>query len=141
MNTAVTAASQNTKPAQWQIDPAHSAAHFSVRHLMISNVRGEFTKLSGSALIDPADPSKSSVEITIEAASINTREPQRGEHLRSADFFDLANHPTLTFRSTHVTALDADNFKLTGDLTIRGVTRQVTFDVEGPRSSLKDACG
>jgi polyisoprenoid-binding protein YceI len=141
MNTAVTAASQSTKPTRWQIDPAHSAAHFSVRHLMISNVRGEFTKLSGSALIDPADPSKSSVEITIEAASINTREPQRDEHLRSADFFDVANHPTLTFRSTHVTALDADNFKLTGDLTIRGVTKKVTFDVEGPTPAVKDPWG
>ena len=141
MNTAVTAASQSTKPTRWQIDPAHSAAHFSVRHLMISNVRGEFTKLSGSALIDPADPSKSSVEITIEAASINTREPQRDEHLRSVDFFDVANHPTLTFRSTQVTALGADNFKLTGDLTIRGVTKKVTFDVEGPTPAVKDPWG
>ena len=104
MNTAVTAASQGTKPTQWQIDPAHSAAHFSVRHLMISNVRGEFTKLSGSALIDPADPTKSSVEVTIEAASLNTREPQRDEHLRSADFFDVANIPTMTFRSKRIEA-------------------------------------
>jgi polyisoprenoid-binding protein YceI len=141
MNTAVTAASQSTKPTRWQIDPAHSAAHFSVRHLMISNVRGEFTKLSGNALIDPVDPSKSSVEITIDAASINTREPQRDEHLRSADFFDVANHPTLTFRSTHVTALGADNFKLTGDLTIRGVTRKVAFDVEGHTPAIKDPWG
>ena len=123
MNTAVTAASPSTKPTQWQIDPAHSAAHFSVRHLMISNVRGEFTKLSGSALINPADPAKSSVEITIQAASLNTREPQRDEHLRSADFFDVANHPTLTFRSKRIEALGAENFKLTGDLTIRGVTK------------------
>src|ERR1700686_5524226 len=115
MNTAVTAASQNAKPTQWQIDPAHSAAHFSIRHLMISNVRGEFTKLSGSALINPADPAKSTVEITIEAASINTREPQRDEHLRSADFFDVANHPTLPFRSKRIQPLGADNFKLTGD--------------------------
>jgi polyisoprenoid-binding protein YceI len=141
MNTAVTAASQSTKPTRWQIDPAHSAAHFSVRHLMISNVRGEFTKLSGSALIDPVDPSKSSVEITIDAASINTREPQRDDHLRSADFFDVANHPTLTFRSTQVAALGADNFKLTGDLTIRGVTKKVAFDVEGPTPAVKDPWG
>jgi len=141
MTTTVAATSQSTKPTQWQIDPAHSAAHFSVRHLMISNVRGEFTKLNGSALINPADPAKSSVEITIEAASINTREPQRDEHLRSADFFDVANHPTLTFRSTRVESLGADNFKLTGDLTIRGVTKQVTFDVEGPTASVKDPWG
>jgi polyisoprenoid-binding protein YceI len=141
MNTTVIAASPSTKPTQWQIDPAHSAAHFSVRHLMISNVRGEFTKLSGSALIDPADPAKSSVEITIQAASLNTREPQRDEHLRSADFFDVANHPTLTFRSKRIEALGAENFKLTGDLTIRGVTKQVTFDVEGPTTSVKDPWG
>jgi polyisoprenoid-binding protein YceI len=141
MNTAVTAASQSTKPVQWQIDPAHSAAHFSVRHLMISNVRGEFTKLSGSAIINPADPAKSSVEITIDAASLNTREPQRDEHLRSADFFDVANHPTLTFRSKRIEGLGAGNFKLTGDLTIRGVTKEVTFDVEGPTASVKDPWG
>jgi polyisoprenoid-binding protein YceI len=141
MNTAATAVPEITKPSQWQIDPAHSAAHFSVRHLMISNVRGEFTKLSGSAVIDPADPAKSTVEITIEAASINTREPQRDDHLRSADFFDVANHPTLTFRSKRVAALDADNFKLTGDLTIHGVTKEVNFDVEGPTASVKDPWG
>src|SRR6202051_1928693 len=141
MNKADNTAWNSTKPTQWQIDPAHSAAHFSVPHLMISNVRGEFTKLSGSAVINPADSSKSTVEVTIEAASINTREPQRDEHLRSADFFDVANHPTLSFRSTHVEALGADNFKLTGDLPIRGVTRQVTFDVEGPTASVKDPWG
>jgi len=141
MNTAVTTASQSTKPTQWQIDPAHSAAHFSVRHLMISNVRGEFTKLSGSALLNQADPAKSTVEITIEAASVNTREPQRDEHLRSADFFDVANHPTLTFRSKRVEALGGENFKLSGDLTIRGVTKVVTFDVEGPTAPVKDPWG
>ena len=141
MNTAVIAATQSTNQTQWQIDPAHSAAHFSVRHLMISNVRGEFTKLSGSALINPVDSAKSSVEITIQAASLNTREPQRDEHLRSADFFDVANHPTLTFRSKRIEALGAENFKLTGDLTIRGVTKEVTFDVEGPTASVKDPWG
>jgi polyisoprenoid-binding protein YceI len=141
MNTAVAAASQSIKPTQWQIDPAHSAAHFSVRHLMISNVRGEFTKISGSALINLADPAKSTVEITIEAASVNTREPQRDDHLRSADFLDVANHPTLTFRSKRVEALGAENFKLTGDLTIHGVTKEITFDVEGPTASVKDPWG
>jgi polyisoprenoid-binding protein YceI len=138
MNTAVTAATQSTKPSQWQIDPAHSAAHFSVRHLMISNVRGEFTKLTGSALIDPADLTKSSVEVTIQADSINTREPQRDAHLRSADFFDVANYPTLSFRSKRAEPVGADNLKLTGDLTIRGVTKEVTFEVEGPTPAIKD---
>src|SRR6202166_4033881 len=141
MNAAVVATSPGTKQTQWQIDPAHSAAHFSVRHLMISNVRGEFTKLSGSATLHPVNPAKSTVQVTIEAASVNTREPQRDEHLRSADFFDVANHPTLTFRSTHVTTLDADNFKLTGDLTIRGVTKKVIFDVEAPTPAVKDPWG
>lgn len=141
MNTTVAAATQRAKPTQWQIDPAHSAAHFSVRHLMISNVRGEFTKLSGSALINPTDPAKSSVEVTIEAASINTREPQRDEHLRSADFFDVANHPTLTFRSKRIESLGPENFKVAGDLTIRGVTKEVTFDSEGPTPPVKDPWG
>ncbi len=141
MTSAVTAPTQSTKPTQWQIDPAHSAAHFSVRHLMISNVRGEFTKLIGSALIDPADPTKSSVEVTIEAASINTREPQRDVHLRSADFFDVANFPTLSFRSKRAESAGADNLKLTGDLTIRGATKEVTFDVEGPTPAIKDPWG
>jgi polyisoprenoid-binding protein YceI len=141
MNTAVTAASLSTKPSQWQIDPAHSAAHFSVRHLMISNVRGEFTKLSGTATTNPADPTKSSVEVTIDAASINTREPQRDEHLRSADFLDVAKYPTLTFRSKRIETLGAENFKLTGDLTIHEVTKEVTFDVEGPTAPVKDPWG
>src|ERR1700722_13361237 len=127
MNTAVTATSQGTKPTQWQIDPAHSAAHFSVRHLMISNVRGEFSKLSGSVLLDPADPTRSTVEVSLETASVNTREPQRDEHLRSADFFDVANYPVITFRSKQIAA-GAGDFKVTGDLTIRGVTKEVTFD-------------
>jgi polyisoprenoid-binding protein YceI len=126
MNTTVTAASQSVKPTEWKLDPAHSAAHFSVRHLMISNVRGEFTKIGGSVLLNPADPTKSSVEVTIDAGSLSTREPQRDEHLRSADFFDVAKYPTLT---------------VTGDLTIHGVTKEVTFDIEGPTPSVKDPWG
>jgi len=108
---------------------------------MISNVRGEFTKMTGSASIDPADLSKSTVEVQIDANSVNTREPQRDDHLRSADFFDVANYPALTFRSKRVEARSADEIKLTGDLTIRGVTKEVTFDVEGPTPSIKDPWG
>lgn len=141
MNTAVTATSQGSKPTQWVIDPAHSAAHFSVRHLMISNVRGEFSKLSGNVSIDPVDPARSSVEVSLDTTSVNTREPQRDEHLRSADFFDVANHPAIKFKSKKTVAAGPDRYKLTGDLTIRGVTKEVTFDVEGPTPSVKDPWG
>ncbi len=138
---ATAAAAQSTNPTEWQIDPAHSAAHFSVRHLMISNVRGEFSKLSGKAILDSADLTRSSVEVSLETASVNTREPQRDEHLRSADFFDVANYPLMTFRSRRIEAAGPENFKMTGDLTIRGVTKEVTFDVEGPTPPQKDPWG
>jgi polyisoprenoid-binding protein YceI len=141
MNTAVTGTAQAAKQTQWQLDPAHSAAHFSVRHLMISNVRGDFNKVSGSAVLDQSDPAKSSIEVSVDIASIDTREPQRDDHLRSADFFDVANHATMTFRSKKITPAGAERFKVTGDLTIRGVTREVTFDVEGPTPPIKDPWG
>jgi polyisoprenoid-binding protein YceI len=141
MNPAVTGTSQAPSPTQWQIDPAHSAAHFSVRHLMISNVRGEFGKVSGNVVLDPSDLTKSTVEVSVDTMSIDTREPQRDEHLRSADFFDVANHPAITFRSKQITAAGAGRFKVTGDLTIRGVTRAVTFDVDGPTPPVKDPWG
>jgi polyisoprenoid-binding protein YceI len=141
MNAAVSGTVQAPKPTEWQIDPAHSAAHFSVRHLMISNVRGEFGKVSGNAVLGPADLTRSTVEVSVETATIDTREPQRDEHLRSADFFDVANYPAMTFRSKQITAAGADRFKVTGDLTIRGVTRGVTFDVEGPAPVIKDPWG
>jgi polyisoprenoid-binding protein YceI len=141
MNTTVAAATQSTKPTEWKLDPAHSAAHFSVRHLMISNVRGEFTKIAGSAVLNPADLSKSSVEVTIEAGSLSTREPQRDEHLRSADFFDVAHYPELKFRSQQIEKLGDEHYRVTGDLTIRGVTKEVALDVEGPTPSVKDPWG
>ncbi len=141
MNAAVTGTSQAPSPTQWQIDPAHSAAHFSVRHLMISNVRGEFGKVSGNVVLDPSDLTKSTVEVIVDATTIDTREPQRDEHLRSADFFDVANHPSITFRSKQIRAAGAGRFKVTGDLTIRGVTRAVTFDVDGPTPPVKDPWG
>jgi polyisoprenoid-binding protein YceI len=137
----VTGTSQAPSLTQWQIDPAHSAAHFSVRHLMISNVRGEFAKVSGDVVLDPSDLTKSTVEVSVDATTIDTREPQRDEHLRSADFFDVANHPAITFRSKQISAAGADRFKVTGDLTIRGVTREVTFDLEGPAPVVKDPWG
>jgi len=141
MSTTATGISPSTKPTQWQIDPAHSAAHFKVRHLMVSNVRGEFGKLSGSLVLDPSDLAKSTVEVTVETATIDTREAKRDEHLRSADFFDVANHPAITFQSKRIAAAGEGEFKVTGDLTIRGVTREVTFDVEGPAPAVKDPWG
>jgi polyisoprenoid-binding protein YceI len=141
MSATASGTSQTTQPVEWQIDPTHSAAHFRVRHLMISNVRGEFSKLSGKALIDPADATKSTVEVSMEAASINTREPQRDEHLRSADFLDVANYPALTFRSRRIAPAGPEHFTVTGDLTIRGVTKEVAFDVEGPTPPVKDPWG
>ena len=113
----------------WTIDASHTLASFSVRHLMISNVRGEFQKLSGSATYDPARPEVSSVTATIEVASINTREEKRDAHLRSADFFDAESHPVITFRSTGAKK-KGDGLELTGDLTIRGTTRQVVLTVD-----------
>ncbi len=124
----------------YQLDSSHSAAHFSVRHMMISNVRGEFTKVSGTIWYDPENPRNSKVEASIDAASIATREPQRDAHLRSADFLDVEKYPVLTFRSKSVSGEQGD-WKVTGDLTIRGVTREVTFDVEGPTPETRDPWG
>ena len=113
----------------WSIDPSHSSVEFAVRHLMITTVKGRFTAVSGTVVLDEADPAASTADITVEVASIDTREAQRDAHLRSADFFDVEKYPTLTFRSTGVSGIGADGFKLNGDLTIHGVTRRVTLDV------------
>src|ERR1017187_9501051 len=124
----------------YQIDSAHSAAHFSVRHMMVSNVRGEFTKLSGSLAYDAANPANSSIEARVEVASISTREPQRDTHLKSADFFDAEKFPELTFRSKQVVN-EGGEWKVKGDLTIHGVTREVSLTVEGPTPEVKDPWG
>lgn len=124
----------------WTIDGSHTHAHFSVRHLMISNVRGEFRTISGKATYSPDAPEQSSVEAEADVASINTREEKRDEHLRSADFFDAASFPKITFKSTSVKK-SAEGVSLTGDLTIRGTTKPVTFEVEGPTSFQTDPWG
>lgn len=124
----------------YSLDPAHTAVHFSVRHMMVSNVRGEFTKLSGTIKFDPEKPVNSSVEVTIDAASINTRVPDRDTHLKSADFLDVEKFPTLLFRSTKVEPQSGGG-KVAGDLTIHGVTHQVVLDVEGPTPEVKDPWG
>lgn len=115
---------------RWDIDAAHSAVHFTVRHMVISKVRGAFERWSGSIQYDPAQPAASKVSVSIEAGSIDTHEPKRDEHLRSADFLDVAKFPTITFESKGVTVLGKDRLKVTGDLTLHGVTREVELDTE-----------
>ncbi|MGC2162327.1 MAG: YceI family protein [Silvibacterium sp.] len=125
----------------WNIDPVHSVAEFKVKHMMISNVKGQFTGLTGVLKLDEGDVTKSSVEATIDAASINTRDAQRDGHLKSADFFDVEKFPTLAFRSTHVARTADGELTIDGDLLIHGVTRKVTFAVEGPSAPAKDPWG
>jgi polyisoprenoid-binding protein YceI len=116
--------------SRWAIDPAHSAAQFQVKHLMISNVRGEFGKMSGKVIFDGTNYAAVQAEAVIEVSSINTREPKRDDHLRSADFFDAATFPKITFKSKRVESVSGGKFNLVGDLTMRGVTREVTLNVE-----------
>jgi polyisoprenoid-binding protein YceI len=125
----------------WNIDPVHSAAQFKVKHMMISNVKGEFTSLKGFLEFDEQNIENSRVQAEIDASTINTREPQRDAHLKSADFFDVEKFPTLSFRSTNVSRKSDGELAVTGALTIHGVTRPVTFAVEGPSESTKDPWG
>lgn len=125
----------------WNIDPAHTAAQFKVRHMMISNVNGEFTHISGKLELDGTDITKSRVEASIDAATINTRDPQRDGHLKSSDFLDVEKFPTLTFKSTRVSKRSDVELAVEGELTIHGVTHQVVFDVEGPSAPMKDPWG
>ncbi|HSP78492.1 MAG TPA: YceI family protein [Myxococcaceae bacterium] len=127
--------------AEYVFDASHSNAQFSVRHMMVTNVRGEFPKMTGSVNLDEKDVTKSSVEATIDVASINTREPKRDDHLRSPDFFDVAKFPSMTFKSTKVEKAGKDKLKVTGNLTIHGVTKSVVLDVEGPTPEIKDPWG
>lgn len=125
----------------WNIDPTHSLAEFKVKHLMISNVKGSFPKLTGVLTLNEADPAKSSVEASIDVSSIETRDAQRDAHLKSGDFFDVEKFPTMTFKSTRVSPTGAGEGTVEGDLTIRDVTKQVTFNVEGPTPATKDPWG
>jgi polyisoprenoid-binding protein YceI len=125
----------------YQIDPAHSAAQFKVRHMMIANVKGEFTKVSGTVTYDPSDPSAAQIQATVDASSISTRDEQRDGHLKSADFFDVAKFPTITFQSKEVVPMGSDSFEAVGDLTIRGVTQPVALTVEEVTPEAKDPWG
>ena len=124
----------------YTIDPAHSSAQFSVRHMMISNVKGEFGKVSGTISYDPSNLKGSKIEAVIDVSSINTREPDRDAHLKSTDFFDAAQFPNLTFRSNEFRK-DGDGLEVHGDLTIRHVTRPVVLSVEEPTVEAKDPWG
>jgi polyisoprenoid-binding protein YceI len=125
----------------WQIDPAHSSAQFAVRHLAISTVRGAFSKVTGTVVFDDKDVSKSSVDVTIDVSTVDTREPNRDKDLMSDHFFDVAHYPTMTFKSTKVEQAGVGKLKITGDLTIHGTTKQVVLDVDGPTAAVKDPWG
>ena len=138
---STTPVTPQTTTSTWNLDPVHSVAEFKVKHMMISNVKGQFTKLTGVLTYDETDITKSHVDARIEAASITTREADRDTHLKSAEFFDIEKYPELTFRSTGVKRTGDNELAVTGDLTIHGVTRQVVFAVEGPTAPGKDPWG
>ena len=125
----------------YKIDPAHSNAQFTVRHMMITNVRGGFRNVSGTIEYDAANPAESSINAVIDAGTINTNDEKRDEHLKSADFLDVAAYPTITFKSRKIVNAGNGQWKATGDLTIHGVAREVTLDVEGPTGEAKDPYG
>ena len=114
----------------WNIDTSHSGAHFTVRHMVVSKVRGAFSRWQGTLAFDEKNPEASKVSVKIEAASIDTREEKRDAHLRSADFFDVAQYPTLSFESTKVEKVEGNTYRVTGDLTIHGITKQVVLDTD-----------
>jgi polyisoprenoid-binding protein YceI len=124
----------------YDIDPAHSSAEFSVRHMMLSNVRGEFNKITGVVHYDPTDLSHSNVNASIDVTTLNTREPDRDKHLKSPDFFDVAKYPVMTFQSKEFVK-NGDKVQMKGDLTLHGVTKSVVFNIDGPTPEAKDPWG
>jgi len=132
------AAAAAAQAGTWQIDPNHSAAQFSVRHLGVSTVRGAFMKVSGSATYNTADPTKNTVDVSIDANSVDTRVEMRDNDLRSPNFLDVQKYPTITFKSKQVKAAGPGKLAIVGDLTIHGVTKEVTLDVDGPSAPIKD---
>ncbi len=125
----------------WNIDPAHSAAEFKVKHMMISNVKGKFSGINGVLKLNEADPTQSSVEATIPVATLTTGDDQRDGHLKSAEFFDAEKFPTFTFKSLSVRLTGPSEHEVTGELTLRGITKTTTFAVEGPSAPGKDPWG
>lgn len=128
----------NAGTTTWKVDPAHSAAQFGVSHLMLSTVRGEFHNLSGTLELDDQDITKSVVNVTIDANTLDTREPARDKDVKSANFLDVEKFPTFTFKSTKVEKAGEGKLKVTGDLTIHGITKSVVLDVDGPKTPITD---
>jgi polyisoprenoid-binding protein YceI len=131
----------NAASTTWNIDPAHSAAEFKVKHMMISNVKGTFGGLKGTLVLDEADPTQSSVQASINLSTVNTGDAQRDGHLKSADFFDVEKYPEMVFKSTAVKVTGAGEHAVSGELTLHGVTKAVTFAVDGPSVPGKDPWG
>jgi len=141
MSNTTTAALPQTSTTTWNIDPAHSIAEFKVKHMMIANVKGQFSKVSGVLTLDESDLENSRMEASIEAASIHTRDEQRDAHLKSADFLDVEKFPTLHFKSRGISVVRDGELAVEGDLTVHGVTRKVHFAIEGPTPPTKDPWG
>ena len=135
---SISAAAQTTT---CKIDPRHSASQFGVTHMMLSTVRGEFHNVNGTIVTDDKDVTKSSVEVTIDATTLDTRDADRDKDVKSANFLDVEKFPTLAFKSTKVEKAGAGKLKVTGDLTIHGVTKSVVLDVDGPKPAIKDPWG
>ena len=136
-----TATATQTSTTTWNLDPVHSTAEFKVRHMMITNVKGQFRDVSGALSIDEGDITRSRVEASIDASTIDTRNADRDAHLKSADFFDVEHFPKLSFVSTRVTRTGDGELSVEGDLTLRGVTRTVVFAIEGPTAAARDPWG
>lgn len=131
----------HAQQSSWRIDPNHSGAHFSVRHMMISTVRGEFTGVAGYVIYDPKEPAHDSVEATIDCSTVNTGVAKRDAQLKSPDFFDVAHYPQMKFKSTRVESAGDGKLQITGDLTINNTTQPVVLDVDGPSQSIHDPRG
>ena|SRR5271168_4082291 len=125
----------------WQIDPMHTSVEFTVRHMMISNVKGTFQKTAGTVTTNGSDPASATIDATIDASSVDTRVERRDAHLKSPDFLDVAKYPTITFKSTKIEAAGPGKFTVTGDLTLHGVTKPVVLDVETAGAPIKDPMG
>jgi polyisoprenoid-binding protein YceI len=141
LEAMTTSATKSTGPVDWSIDPTHTSVTFGVRHMMVSTVRGEFQKVRGNVIFDRSYPERTKIEVDIETASVNTREERRDQHLRSADFFDVEKFPLITFRSKKVVLTGPDEFDMTGDLTIHGVTKEVVLKVDNLTSEHADPWG